>query len=315
MDFTQTLEHLLQADTPVKGAALYNLSKMEPDELERLMAMWSAIPVTRRHILVKELVEITEANFEVDFDLVFRWGLQDADSAVRATCVEGLWENEDLALMNEFKRLLQEDPSEQVRAAAALSLGRFLLLSELGKLPSKRCQPVYEALFEIALDANEVLDVRRRALESLAYVNSEEVAELLQDAYDHSEEKMRISAVFGMGRSADPRWISTVAGELFSLYPEMRYEAARACGELQARVAVPRLAQLIDDPDREVQDAALWALGQAGGNAARRLLQECCEEGDEATRAAAAAALEELEFLYSEFDLPFHAFDQIEPDT
>jgi HEAT repeat protein len=315
MDFTQTLEHLLNRDTPLQPTALYNLSRIEPEELERLAAMWSAIPGARRHALVKQLVEIAETNFEVDFESVFRWGLLDADADVRATSVEGLWENEDLAVMNELLGLLRDDVADQVRAAAAMSLGRFLLLSELGKVPSERCEPVYEALYEIVLEPNETLDVRRRALESLAYVGTDEVAELLQQAYDHPEEKMRISAVFGMGRSADERWIGTVMQELFGLSPEMRYEAARACGELQARVAVSRLAELIDDPDREVQEAALWALGQVGGDAARRLLKTCCEDGNAATRIAAEAALEELEFLYGQFDFPFYVLPEDAADA
>ncbi len=137
-------------------------------------------------------------------------------------------------------------------------------------------------------------------------MGTDEVVELLAEAYDHFEEKMRISAVFGMGRSADERWISTVMQELFSVSPEMRYEAARACGELQARTAVPRLAELINDPDPEVQEAAIWALGQIGGDAARRLLEICYREGDQATRTAAEAALEELEFLHGQFDFPFY---------
>jgi HEAT repeat protein len=77
---------------------------------------------------------------------------------------------------------------------------------------------------------------------------------------------------------------------------------------------VPRLAQLLDDPDREVQEAAIWALGQTGGDQARRLLQGCLEEGDDATRSAAEAAMQELEFLFGQFDFPFYAMDDIEPD-
>jgi HEAT repeat protein len=315
MKFKETLEHLLQEDTPLKHSALYNLSKIETDELEQLMEIWSAIPVERRRDSAKEMVEIAETNFEVDFGATFRWGLRDTDDEVRVACVEGLWEDEDVRLMDEFLHMLQTDPSDLVRAAAAVSLGRFLLLGELDKLPFERCEPAYDTLYEAVMDGDEVLDVRRRALESLAYVGTDEVGELLLRAYEHPDEKMRISAVFGMGRSADARWIATVIEELYSLNPEMRYEAARACGELQAREAVPRLANLVDDPDREVQEAALWALGQAGGDAARRLLQTCYDEGDEVTRSAAEAALEELEFLYGQLDFPFYAFDQEGPDA
>jgi HEAT repeat protein len=165
----------------------------------------------------------------------------------------------------------------------------------------------------VALESEDI-DVRRRAIESVAYVGNDEVVALLEDAYYHSDEKMRVSAIFGMGRSADARWIDTVVQELYSTNPEMRYEAARACGELEARAAVPRLATLVNDPDREVRESAVWALGQAGGDAARRILLTCCENGDEAIREAAAAALEELEFMYGQLDFPFHSVDDADDD-
>jgi len=313
MNLLQTLEHL-QSDAPLVSSALHNLSNLEPQEVEQVIAVWPLIPVERRRALVQELVDIAEANFEVHFDPVFRWGLSDSDDAVRATCIEGLWENEELGLMDELLDLLTGDLSDRVRAAAALSLGRFLLLGELGRIRFERCQPVYETLCEIITADQEVIDVRRRAVEAVAYVGNDDVDTLLEDAYHHSDEKMRISAVFGMGRTADARWIDTVVQELYNIDPEMRYEAARACGELEARVAVPRLAALIDDPDREVQEAALWALGQAGGDAARRVLLRCCDEGDEAFRSAAATALEELEIMYGQLDFPFHAVDDVESD-
>lgn len=309
MFFSQTLEHLLDTASPFKPSALYGLSNLEPEEVGRLRAAWSAIPTTRRRALVKELVEIAEMNFEVNFDPIFRWGLRDSDPEVRAASIEGLWENKEPALMTDFLHMLQHDPAIPVRVEAALALGRFMLLGELETLPVERYQPVYETLCAVVQDETEALEVRRRALEAVAYVGNEQVVTLLREAYDHPDDEMRVSAIVGMGHSADARWIETVVGELFSIDPETRYEAARACGELEARVATPRLAVLIGDPDREVQEAALWALGQIGGDEARRLLQTCCQEGDEVTRSAAEAALVELD-MYGQLDFPFYALDQ-----
>jgi HEAT repeat protein len=72
------------------------------------------------------------------------------------------------------------------------------------------------------------------------------------------------------------------------------------------------LAELIDDPDREVQEATLWALGQIGGDEARNLLQTCCQGEDEIARGAAEAALEELEFMHGQLDFPFYEFDRLD---
>jgi HEAT repeat protein len=307
MLLSQTLEYLLDIESPFKSSLLYGLSKLESEEVERLRDTWPLIPLARRRRLVKELIEIAETNFEVDFDAVFRWGLQDDDPEVREASIEGLWENEEPALMTEFLHLLQNDPSIPVRAAAALALGRFMLLGELQTLPADRHQPAYEALCAVFQDQAEPIEVRRRALEAVAYVSDEQVAALLQKAYDHPDDQMRLSAIFGMGRSADARWINTVIEGLYSVYPEIRYEAARACGELEAREAVPKLAVLIEDPDREVQQAALWALGQIGGDEARRLLQICVQAGDEVICDAAEDALAELELMHSQLDFPFHA--------
>ncbi len=316
MFLSEILEYLLDDESPFKPSVLYGLSKLEPEEVQQLAAAWPNISSSRRRKLTRELVEIAETNFEVNFDSVFRWGLHDEDADVRVASIEGLWENEEPALMTEFLSLLQDDAAVPVRAAAALALGRFMLLGELGTLSDDHCRPVHDALCSIVQDETEIVEVRRRALEAVSYVGSEQVSTLLQSAYDHPDEYMRMSAIFGMGRSADPRWISAVMEGLYSLYPEIRYEAARACGELEARAATSKLAVLVEDSDREVQEAALWALGQVGGDEAMRLLQICCQAEDEVLRKAAEAALVELELVHGgQVDFPFYALDQSDRDV
>ena len=76
-----------------------------------------------------------------------------------------------------------------------------------------------------------------------------------------------------------------------------------ACGELEMAAATPLLANLVNDPDREVQGAAIWALGQIGGNEARRVLYDCYREDDEFLCEAVKEALEQLEFMRGVLDV------------
>src|SRR5258708_13371693 len=104
---------------------------------------------------------------------------------------------------------------------------------------------------------------------------------------------MRASAIFAMGRSFDHKWEPTVLQELGSDEPQMRYEAARAVGELQLHEALPQLAEMIADDDREIMEMAIWALGEIGGDEARRLLEDVIERADAAGDDSLADPVEE----------------------
>jgi HEAT repeat protein len=294
------LDELRESAEMPAQASLYHLSSLEAEDVARVHAVWPHLPGGLRQRLIRRLVELAEADFELDFGAIFRLVLEDEDWEVRTAAIEGLWEDEDVRLVPLLAAALREDDAVAVRAAAAASLGRFILLGELEKIRPDPYSRAYEALLAACQDAEEDLEIRRRALESLAYTSNETVAELICQAYAAPEEKGPVSAVFAMGRSGDNRWAQQVRQVLFSPNPELRYEAARACGELQLSEAVPELEDLADDADPEVQEAALWALGQIGGDEARRILERYCRAGNEATRTAAEAALDELEFLHGD---------------
>jgi HEAT repeat protein len=280
--------------------SLYWLSNLEAKDVVRVREVWIGLPIDLRQRIIARLVDLAEADFEVNFGAVFRLGLEDKDAQVRAAAIEGLWEDEDVLLIPPLVVCLREDESDAVRATAAMSLGRFILLGELEKIRPDPYSLAYEALLASWRDGEETLEVRRRAIESLAYAGTDTVKELIGNAYAAPEEKMRVSAVFAMGRSADTCWAAQVRQELFRSTPEMRYEAARACGELQLHDAVAELGELTDDVDPEVQEAAIWALGQIGGDRARQILEHHCAAADEAIRTAAEDALSELEFLHGD---------------
>ena len=49
----------------------------------------------------------------------------------------------------------------------------------------------------------------------------------------------------------------------------------------EASSLLPKLGPLLNDPDSEVALAAIWALGQIGGDTAKRLLQQVRKNADE----------------------------------
>ena len=297
-----TLKKLAEDTGPVSVASLYTLSGLDPDDVQQVRSAWPMIPVDRRESAMRHLVEIAEENFEVDFNSIYRLGLTDQDPEVRSTAIDGLWEDNDPALIELLIRFMQSDTAESVRAAAAGALGRYVLAGELEEIPAAKIEPVTAALRATLLKTDESIEVRRRALEALGFLGADEAAELIDQSYKDPNERMRVSAVFAMGRSADAQWGEVVIGELNSANPEMRFEAARASGELEYAPALPGLSNLIDDVDDEVQKAALWALGEIGGDTARRRLIKVLDSDAGYLHEVAEEALDELEFKTGNLD-------------
>jgi len=313
-ELKQLLEQLEDEDKPIAISRLYTLSDLAGERLTAFLAVWEALSVTRRRRLIQALAELAEASFEVNYDAVYRHGLGDPDELVRARAVDGLWENEDQALIGPFLRLLRGDPSAHVRAAAATALGRFVLAGELEELESPIATRILTELLTLYHAGGEATEVRRRAIESASYACIPEVTDALEIAYFDDDERMRVSAVFGMGRSCDRRWRPIVLKELESTSAEMRYEAARASGELALRQAVPLLGRLIDDADLQIQEASIWALGQIGGPEAKRILDNAYENADEEMAAALDEALAEHALQEGELDLALYELDETEED-
>jgi len=279
------------------------LSGLDAGELGEFRVGWQRLSVEQRESLVKTLVSLSEDQVELDFRPIFRWLLSDSSPEVRAAAVEGLWEDQSRALIGPFLHLMHHDPDARVRAAAAISLGRYVLGAELGDLDQAEAVPIVEALLQTVQDTGEDLEVRRRALESLAYASEPVVRDLIEAAYYHSDTGMQASAVFAMGRSADPAWEPFVLAELDSPESELRYEAALAAGELELLSAVHALANLLHDEDVDVQLAAIEALGRIGGSEAERLLLSLAASGTDVLVAAAEEALAELHAMTGFRDL------------
>ncbi len=303
LTFPEALQRLEDASIPLSSGDLYALSAPTAVEARLFGRRWPKVPADRRRAVIAMLVENAEANFELDFNALFRLTMKDEDAEVRALSIEGLWEDEEVTLIAPLLQVLRHDPAEGPRSAAASSLGRFVLMADLEELEERHAKLLEAALLEVIRNPHEGLEVRRRAVESIAYLSEDCVRDIIAAAYADADERMRISAVFAMGRSADKLWSDQARKELASTNPAMRYEAVRTCGELELNEAVPVLVQLSADPDREVQAAAIAALGQIGGPRARRALERCLRSTDEIVSMAAEDALAELELGQQPLDL------------
>jgi HEAT repeat protein len=242
------------------------------------------------------LDDLADDKIELDFRQDFQVLLDDPDSEVRLAAVDGLWEDETPTCLSRLLALLADDPAPAVRAAAAVALGRFSYLAELGKLNGDRPAQLRAGLLAAARNAGEEADVRRRAVESLGFFAGDpDVTTEIQRAYAGTG-KLPISAVYAMGRNMDPQWTPIVLRELTSPTAEMRYEAARAVGEMGDEAHVPAIVALLDDPDTEVRLAAIWALGQLGGRPAAVALIKLKSSDEPAIVEAADEALNELRY-------------------
>jgi HEAT repeat protein len=153
---------------------------------------------------------------------------------------------------------------------------------------------VEEALLAVVYNSDEALIVQSRALESIAYSGETGIRQLIEGAYYSPDEELRISALVAMGRSADTRWRGLVRAELQNPSPQMRAEAARACGELEVHQAERELLELIADEDQLVRLAAIFAAGRIGGQRAKQTLRAIANSEETLEAEAADLALEEM---------------------
>jgi HEAT repeat protein len=314
--FKDILTKLVQ-DPELHTGQLYILSKMDQESLKTFQSTWPTVALERRRDIMQELVEICEVNFEVYFDPVFLLGLGDEDEQVRASAINGLWENEKPSLIAPLIHLLRTDQAAIVRATAASALGKYIYLHELEEIDRTQGLLVQNTLLETIHHSDEDIEVRRRAVEAVSFSSADGISEIIEAAYYDENERMQVSAIFAMGRNADKKWRPRAIAELDNPIQEIRFEAARACGELEAKEALPKLVELIEfDPDLEVQEMAIWAIGRIGGPLAREALEICLESDNETLALAAEEALDELNlFDGTDFDLlDFDDDDDLEND-
>lgn len=296
MTLEQIMADLSDPNEQIRHTDLAQLSGLSRVEVTNVISTWSRITPDRRRELLDRMAELVTDNIELDFTAIFRACLRDRDASVRASAARGLWDSDDRIVIRPLVELLQKDPSAEVRAAAATTLGKFAEMAVEGKLIRRDGQRISDALMSVIEDPDEENETRRRAIEAIAPISSERVYDTIRQSYDDDDPKMKQSAIFAMGRSSDSRWLPTVLRETSHAEAAIRYEAAIACGFLGDDETVPHLINMLNDDDTLVQLAAVRSLGNIGGDLAKRALTQAMIRGDHAMEEAAEQALASIEF-------------------
>ena len=295
-EISDVMREIKGTSVAVAAANLAELSGLDTEGVREFRLGWPAVSEERRREVVSRLAELAEENVEIDYTAVFVAGLEDEDSVVRARSARALWECDDRSVIRALVALLETDPSNNVKAAVATSLGRIVSDSQGHKVIAADTARVRRALLGAAADVQQDIEVRRRAVEAVAAFDDEESRDVIGRAYAAGDTRLKISSIYAMGRSADVRWLPALVKERNDESPAVRFEVAGALGLLGEDDTIVHLLPMLDDDDPEVQAAAAQALGRIGGAQAKQVLEEATDSGDDPLAEAAREALEEIGF-------------------
>ncbi|WKZ50887.1 MAG: HEAT repeat domain-containing protein [Anaerolineales bacterium] len=278
--FQSVIDALLDSGKPFPKKYLPFFSDIDSASLQLLLDAWPRVSLTRKRTLLADLDQLLVEDSLVSFDDLARALLTDLDAPVRAGATRLLAECGDQKLLPLYEKIIAGDPSPEVRAEAAHSLGFFVALGELEQISEAALRRAEESLLAAARDDN--VEVRRRALESLGFSAREEVPALIEAALRRESSDWRVSALIAMGRSSDERWAEPVIRMLLSEDRDVRLEAARAAGELSLPAArLPLLRMLEEETDPEIFSAIVWSLSQVGGKDVRVYLENLLDQTDD----------------------------------
>jgi HEAT repeat protein len=290
------VEQLAKSDETPKFSQLLQLSDLETDQFGEFKSVWPSVPEVRRRQVIESVLELSEENLELDFTDVFVACLNDVDDEVREAATRGLSTCEDRTVIRPLVALLKNDSSVEVRAAAAIALGHFASMAQDGKLITRDEDRIRVAIMATIEREDEFLEVKRRAIETVAGLRPPGIVEIIEDAFDSGSLELKQSAIYAMGQTSSEEWLPVVLEEMQHEAPAIRFEAANTVGLLGDEGIVPELTELLEDDDLEVRLAAVKALGIVGGPMAKRVLRACLDYDDESLEEAARAALEHVEF-------------------
>ena len=198
-----------------------------------------------------------------------------------------------------------EDPDEEARRLAAFLIGYLAEACGVENTGVAGAVPLLMKLFDGSsvsipkkLLARGTRNLRVAAGNTLVKIGAPAV-EALTVALHNPNRDVRFNAARALGEIRDPRAVESVLDLLRDQNRTVRLAAARALGYIRDGRAVEPLAHALNDRARMVRNYIAWALGEIGDERAVPSLQKAYKhalmEGDLSGQFAINAALEEIE--------------------
>ena len=274
MGIDEFLNKLPEDDgSPISYGALSELSRLTVPEAEEFGQLWLEWNWSRVLEILERMTELCEEQSDVEFEVIYKQGLQHPSSDVRVAALKGLEESDDRALVRPLTEMMKSDPVVEVRAAASIPLTYLAALAEMGKLTSRYKKILFDSIYSVLQDENELMTVRLKALEAVSVFADRRLFPYIEAALASGDSAAKQSAIFAMGRTSDPYWIDKVIPNLDHDLVSIRYEAVMALGELADEEHLKVLETPKDDTDLTVQLAAISATERVGGDIAKKMLE------------------------------------------
>ena len=306
IEFNVIVEALLDNEKIFPPKFLYRLSNLDGSELYSLENIWEKIVPNRRLSLLEDLENLSEIDYLMSFNSIFKMAIFDPDSKVGLVAIRALWECEDPSLISIFIETIETSEIIDLQAQAAAGLGKFMYRGEVEEISEERKNQVENKLLELLTDETSPDKVRQYALEAIGYSSTPKVETLIENGYENEIQEWRRSALIAMGRSGDRRWGPFIVENLDSIDEETQLAAIKAAGEISLSGSKSFLIELLNDFNENVRFGAIWALSEIGGEGVQNLFEQMLEEcEDEDEIDILENAMENLEFIddLTDFDI------------
>lgn len=274
----QLLDHLSQDDVQLNATLIYGLSDLDKHAIERIRPAWLLLDNDTKVSIIRHLIDVAESNVELHYDPLGLLVIEDRNANVIEAGIDLLWENESVELLEQLIQFTHHSYPDHLRSTAIRHLERYVLLGEYGEIPLESRNQVLECLLTLWHSNPHHNSLRGAVIECLGNASFEELPNLIEEAYASDSEEIRRSAVYAMGRTCDITWEDVLLTELDNRDAQMRYEAARACGQIETEEAILPLYHLVMNDEAEVQEIAIWAMGEIGGHFAQDRLENLAEK-------------------------------------